>query len=661
MSKISKIEERAINAARFLSAEAIQKANSGHPGLPLGFAPSVYRLFSSYMKHSPKNPNWVNRDRFVLSAGHGSALLYSLLHLTGYGLSMDDLKNFRQLGSKTPGHPEYGHTTGVEITTGPLGQGIATSVGMAIAQKHLASRFNTADFDVVDYNVWVVVGDGCLQEGVSSEACSLAGHLQLDNLVVLYDDNNITIDGPTSLSFGEDVVKRFEAYGWHCQEIKGDGNDVASLDEAVAEARKQNKPCLIKMQSIIGFGAPNKQGSSSVHGSPLGDDEIALAKKNLDYDGGTFEVPADVTAHYAEVTERLNSEESDWNATFEKYKAANPELAAEFEAAVAGVLPAGLFDGLEFEAGTKVATRVASGKTLNHIMPKALNFFGGSADLSPSNNTRFTDSVAFSKDNHAGRYIHYGIREHAMGCIINGIGLSGMMRAYGATFLSFSDYMLPSLRVAALSKYPSIFVFTHDSIGLGEDGPTHQPVEQVGYLRAMPELISFRPADAYETKEAWNFALNHTSGPVVMSFTRQGLPVFDQATMGKATGVHKGGYVLSDQENFTVLLLATGSEVSLALEAQEILGKEGIASRVVSLPSVELFEAQTQDYQDGVIPPSCAKRVVVEAGIKRGWEGYMGPQGKFIGMDGFGASAPAGELYKHFGITVEKVVAAAKS
>ncbi len=658
MQALSPLDQASINAIRFLSVDAIQKAKSGHPGLPLGFAPMAYDLFARHLRHSPKNPYWAGRDRFVLSAGHGSALLYSLLHLSGYDLSLDDLKAFRQWGSKTPGHPEYGHTAGVEMTTGPLGQGLSTSVGMAIAQKHLAARFNRPGFPLLDYHIFVVVGDGCMQEGISAEASSLAGHLGLNNLIVLYDDNQITIDGRTRLSFSEDVVQRYEAYGWFCQSLQGDGHDLDGLDQAIAQAKAQNKPALIKIQSIIGFGSP-KQDSSGAHGSPLGDG-MEATRKALNWPYSPFEVPSEVYEHFSRLQAAWAKEEADWNQLFAAYAQAHPDLAKAFKEAEKNQWDVSLLDQLEFKVGEKIATRQASGHVLAAVMPKSPNFMGGSADLTPSNNTHFPGAEDFNAQEPQGRYLRFGVREHAMGAIINGIGLSKMLKAYGATFLSFSDYLLPSLRVAALSKYPGIFIFTHDSIGLGEDGPTHQPIEQVGYLRALPGLVSFRPADAYETREAWRFALNH-QGPVCLALSRQGLPVLDQTKLGSATqGVARGGYILSDRQDFQVLLLATGSEVSLALEAQKRLDQAGTPARVVSLPSVELFEAQEKQYQAQVVPPSCKQRIVIEAGLIRGWEGYIGEQGRFIGMRSFGASAPAADLFQHFGITVEAVVRAAQ-
>ncbi|MBU2513365.1 transketolase [bacterium] len=663
ISEISEFDRLCINTIRFLSVEAIQKANSGHPGLPMGMAPAAFTLFTKHLRFNAKNPNWVNRDRFVLSAGHGSALLYSLLHLTGYDLSLDDIKNFRQLGSKTPGHPEYGHTPGVEATTGPLGQGLSNAVGMAIAGKYLASYFNKPGYSLIDHNIYVMSGDGCLQEGVASEACSLAGHLGLNNLIVIYDDNEVTIDGRTNISFTEDTAKRFEAYGWHVQSIEGDGHRLDALNQALEQAKLQkDRPSLIKFKSIIGFGSPNKQNTSGVHGSPLGDDEIKLTKENLGWKfEESFHVPGNVRDFFQSVSSNGAQLEQEWQALFENYKKDHPGLAKEFKTAMNGDLPDGWEDNIpQYEAGASMATRVASGKFLEKVMPGLPLVLGGSADLTPSNNTRFPEATAFQKENPSGRYLHFGVREHAMGAILNGLALNGMVQAYGATFLCFADYMLPSIRVAALSGYPSIFIFTHDSIGLGEDGPTHQPVEQVSYLRAMPGLVSFRPADANETAEAWRFALNRKEGPVAISLTRQGLPILDQSRYGSAKQVEKGGYVLIAEDNPNLLIIATGSEVSLAIKAHEELAKSGIKAQVVSMPSCELFEQQSEDYRRSVIPESIKGRIVVEAGIKRGWEGYLGEKGCFIGMSGFGASAPAKELYADFGITSDAIVKAAK-
>jgi transketolase len=661
-SDLSELDQLCINTIRFLSADAIQAANSGHPGLPMGMAGIVFRLFTQYLKFNPENPQWHNRDRFVLSAGHGSALLYTLLHLTGYDLSLDDLKDFRKLGSKTPGHPEYGHTPGVEATTGPLGQGIANAVGLAIAGKYLGSYLNRPEYTVMDYHTYVLSGDGCLQEGIASEACSLAGHLGLNNLIVIYDDNKITIDGKTDLSFTEDVAKRFEAYNWHVQEISGDGHDLEAFDRALVNAQEEDsRPSLIKVETVIGYGSPHKQGTSGVHGSPLGADELKLTKEALGWNFDSFHVPDEARAVFDQSSLKGKKAEADWNQMFQTYETAYPELAETFQNAVQGTLPQNWTEHLpKFEAGESIATRVASGKFLEKVMPHFPLVLGGSADLTPSNNTKFSEATVFQKDRPDGRYIHFGVREHAMGAILNGISLSGLLRAYGATFLCFADYMLPAIRVAALSKYPSIFVFTHDSIGLGEDGPTHQPVEHVSYLRAMPELILFRPADANETVEAWKFALEHRDCPVALALTRQGLPVLDQTKYGSAKQVAQGGYTLISDEGAQVLLIASGSEVSLAVQAHEKLAAEGIKSQVVSMPSCELFDEQPEAYRKQVLPEHIKARVVIEAGIKRGWEGYMGDQGQFVGMSGFGASAPAKDLFKQFEITVEAVMEAVR-
>ena len=628
----------------------------------MGMAGIAFRLFTQYLNFNPENPQWHNRDRFVMSAGHGSALLYTLLHLTGYDLSLNDLKDFRKFGSKTPGHPEYGHTPGVEATTGPLGQGIANAVGMAITGKYLGAYLNQPDHTVINYHTYVLSGDGCLQEGIASEACSLAGHLGLNNLIVIYDDNKITIDGKTDISFTEDVTKRFEAYNWYVQEISGDGHDLDAFDQALMNAKNEDgRPSLIKVETVIGYGSPNKQGTSGVHGSPLGDDELKLAKETLGWNFDKFFVPDEARAVFDQSSLKGKQAEADWNQMFQSYESKHPELAKTFQDAAKGTLPQNWTDKIpQFEAGTSLATRVASGKFLENVMPQFPLVLGGSADLTPSNNTRFSEATTFQKDCPNGRYIHFGVREHAMGAILNGISLSGLLRAYGATFLCFADYMLPAIRVAALSKYPSIFVFTHDSIGLGEDGPTHQPVEHVSYLRAMPNLILFRPADANETAEAWKFALEYRDGPVAFALTRQGLPVLDQTKYGSADQIAKGGYTLISDEDAQVLLIASGSEVSLAVQAHEQLAIDGIKSTVVSMPSCELFDKQPEAYRKQVLPDHIKARVVIEAGIKRGWEGYMGEYGQFVGMAGFGASAPAKDLFNHFEITVEAVLEAVK-
>lgn len=660
---LSELDELCIQTIRFLSMEAVQKANSGHPGMPMGMAPAAYVLWTKYLKHNPANPKWHNRDRFVLSAGHGSMLLYSMLHLTGYGISLDDLKNFRQWGSKTPGHPEYDPDCGVEVTTGPLGQGISNAVGMAIAQKVLASYFNRDGFPIIDYNIYVIASDGDLQEGVASEACSLAGHLGLDNLIVVYDDNHISIDGDTDLAFTEDRSKRFKAYDWNARVVDGDGNDMAAFEKALKNARREKKrPTLIKLRTHIAYGSPNMQDTAATHGAPLGDDEIRLIKERFDWDPEkSFHVPDEVQAHMGEAVEKGRRAEGRWNRLFALYAQKYPELAAQFEDAAAGKLPVNLDDILpEFEAGSSVATRKASGKVLDALMPKLPLVMGGSADLTPSNNTRWSGAKDFQKDARDGRYLHYGIREHGMGAIMNGISVSGLARAYGGTFLVFSDYMRGAIRVAALSKYPTIFVFTHDSIGLGEDGPTHQPIEHLVALRAMPNLLVFRPADANEAIQAWKYILEHCDNPAAILLTRQGLPVLDQNKYASAENLSKGAYVLAAVDKPDVLLLATGSEVSVALCAAEGLAKEGIAAQVVSMPCWELFEKQSQEYKDSVIPPDVTARVAIEAGVEQGWHKYLGDKGCFVGLSSFGASAPAKVCFEKFGITAENVIEASK-
>jgi transketolase len=660
---LSKLDELCIQTIRFLSMEAVQKANSGHPGMPMGMAPAAYVLWTKYMKHNPANPRWNNRDRFVLSAGHGSALLYSMLHLTGYDISLDDLKSFRQWGSKTPGHPEYEPDCGVEVTTGPLGQGISNAVGMAIAQKYLASYFNRDGYPIIDYKIYVIASDGDLQEGVASEASSLAGHLGLDNLIVVYDDNHISIDGDTDLAFTEDRAERYQAYGWNVQTVKGDGNDMTAFEKALKNAEQEKqRPTLIKLRTHIAYGSPNMQDTAGAHGAPLGDDEIRLIKERFGWDPEkSFFVPEEVQAHMQKVLERGKEAEAEWDKLFADYAGVHPELAGQFRDAAAGKLPVELDEVMpEFEPGSSIATRKASGKVLEALMLKLPLVLGGSADLTPSNNTSWSESKDFQKDARDGRYLRYGIREHAMGAIMNGISVSGLARAYGGTFLVFSDYMRGAIRVAALSKYPTIFVFTHDSIGIGEDGPTHQPVEHLAALRAMPNLLVFRPADANETAQAWKYALEHRDGPVALLLTRQGLPVLDQSKYNSAANLSKGAYVLTGADKPDVLLLASGSEVSVALCAAEGLEKEGITSQVVSMPCWKLFDKQTQKYKDSVIPPNVKARVGIEAGVEQGWSKWLGDNGSFIGVSSFGASAPAKVCFEKYGITVENVVKAAK-
>jgi transketolase len=594
-------------------------------------------------------------------------LLYSLLHLTGYDLSLEEIMNFRQWGSKTPGHPEYGHTPGVEVTTGPLGQGIANAVGMAIAEKYLEAYFNRDGYPVTDYRIYVFAGDGCLQEGVSSEASSLAGHLGLDNLIVVYDDNGITIDGETSLSFSEEVARRYEAYGWFVQTVPGDGNDLDAFDKAIGSAQEEpDRPSLICLRTHIGFGSPNKQDSHEAHGSPLGEEEVAVTKKRLGWDPEKkFHIPDGALRIFREEISRGIKREVEWDAMFGRYRVAFPELAGTFERTSRRAMPEhwdSLWSGRlpSFDPSTKLATREAQGKILDAIMPDLPLVLGGSADLTPSNNTRFRGASDFSKERRLGRYLRFGVREHAMGSIMNGIAVGGMITPYGGTFFTFSDYMRPAIRLAALSRYPSIFVFTHDSIGLGEDGPTHQAVEHLASLRAMPGLVVLRPADANETASAWRFALEYRDGPTVLALTRQKVPVLDQAKYASSRSLYRGAYVLVSAADPKVILLASGSEVHVALKAYDRLTQEGIPGRVVSMPSWELFEAQSGSYRQEVLPASVRARVAVEAGVRTGWERYIGDRGRFIGMDSFGASAPADALFEGFGITSDRVYAAAR-
>lgn len=661
------LDQLCITTIRCLSIDAVQKAKSGHPGMPMGMAPAAFLLWTEYLKHNPAHPQWMNRDRFVLSAGHGCMLLYSLLHLTGYPLPLEEIKKFRQWGSLTPGHPEYGHTPGVEVTTGPLGQGIANAVGMAIAEKYLAAYFNREGFPVVDYRVYVIAGDGCLQEGVSSEACSLAGHLGLDNLTVLYDDNRITIDGGTSLSFSEDVTRRYEAYGWSVQTVDGDGNDLAAIRRALDAARKTpGRPTLLKIRTHIGFGSPHKQDTAEAHGSPLGDEEVALTKKQYGWDPDKFfHIPDPALKKLRGELDKGAAREREWQGLFDAYARVHPELAAALTRAASRTLPADwdrLWASLvpPFEGGASMATREAQGKILDALMPALPLVLGGSADLTPSNNTRFKGAEDFSASLRTGRYVRYGVREHAMGAIMNGIAVSDCLIPYGATFFCFSDYMRPAIRLAALSKYPTIFVFTHDSIGLGEDGPTHQAVEQFAALRAMPDLVVLRPADANETAWAWKFALENRRSPTVIALTRQKVPVIDQGRYGSAAQLYQGAYVLADSPGASLLLIGTGSEVSLCMSARETLAAEGIGARVVSMPSWELFERQPAAYRESVLPAAMPRRVAVEAGVRLGWERYHGPRGVFIGMGSYGASAPADVAFKGFGITADAIVQAAR-
>ncbi len=661
------LDELCINTIRCLAMDAVQKAKSGHPGMPMGMAPAGYVVWTRHLRHNPRNPLWVNRDRFVLSGGHGCMLLYSLLHLTGYDLSLDEIKNFRQWGSKTPGHPEYGHTTGVEATTGPLGQGISNAVGMAIAEKYLEAYFNREKHPVVDYRIYVFAGDGDMMEGISHEACSLAGHLRLDNLLVVYDNNHISIDGSTSLAFTEDVARRFEAYEWNVIRLETDGNDPKAIDDAITRAKAfRGKPSIIVHHTHIGFGSPNKQDTAEAHGSPLGDEEVALTKKQYGWDPEKkFFIPEPALAVFRREVEKGATREHEWEQLFASYAAAYPENAREFKRAAEGKLPENwdqIWEAskLTFDPSTSLATREAQGKVLDSLMPKLPLVLGGSADLTPSNNTRYKSVSDFSTENRLGRYIRYGVREHAMAGAMNGISVSRLLIPYGGTFFAFSDYMRPAIRMAAISKYPTIFVFTHDSIGLGEDGPTHQPVEQIASLRAMPGLVIIRPADANETQWAWKIALEHRGGPVLLALSRQKVPVLDQSKFGSASQVVKGGYVVLEEKSPAVILIGTGTEVHLCIAAHEELKNQGIPARVVSMPSWELFESQSPEYREQVLPSAIAARVAVEAGVRSGWERYIGCKGEFVGMSTFGASAPYAVAYEKFGLTSHAVAEAAK-
>ncbi|WP_379964446.1 transketolase [Epilithonimonas sp. UC225_85] len=651
--------QKSIDTVRVLSADAVQKANSGHPGTPMALAPLGHLLWSDVMRYNPKNPDWPNRDRFVLSCGHACMLQYSYLYLTGYNVSVDDIKNFRQLHSITAGHPEYGLTPGIEVTTGPLGQGFANGVGMAIAQQYMAERYNRPGFNVFDYKIYAICSDGDIMEGISAEAASLAGHLGLGNMIYFYDSNHITIEGGTDLAFDENVAKRFEAYGWHVQELP-DINDLEALSNAIKNAKKETgRPSLIKVRSHIGYGSPNKHDSASAHGSPLGNDEIRLVKENFGFDPEkNFDVPQDVLDFYHKAGKESSKNEDDWNTLFSNYKKKYPDLAEEYEAITSGKLPQGWEDKLPvFEPGEDVATRKASGKTLNAIAEYLPQLIGGSADLSPSTNTVLEAYPSFSETHRDGRNFHFGIREHAMGAILNGVALSNYLIPYGATFLIFSDYMRPPLRLAAIMKIRQIMVFTHDSIGLGEDGTTHQPVEQLLGLRSVPNMTVIRPADANETAQAWRVAIEHTDGPVAIALTRQEIPIIDQKKYADAKNLEKGAYILSDSEGKPdIILIATGSEVHLILKAQEELKKNKIDARVVSMPSWNLFDKQTSAYKEKVFPKNIRKRLAVEAGSSIGWMKYTTDDGDVIGIDKFGESAPGEEVLKEYGFSIENVV-----
>jgi len=659
------IQTLAIDTVRVLSADAVQKANSGHPGTAMALAPVASLLWTMAMRYNPVNPKWPNRDRFILSNGHACILQYIMLYLTGYDLSLDDLKAFRQLHSKTPGHPEHGLTPGIEVTTGPLGQGFANSVGFAIGQKHLAARYNKPGFDLFNYKIFCICSDGDMMEGVTSEAASLAGMLELGNMICIYDDNHITIEGDTNLAFNEDVGKRFEAYNWHVQTVT-DGNDLSAITEALVAAKDETaRPSLIKIRTQIAYGSPNKINTAAAHGSPLGTEEVKLVKKFFGFNPEqSFVVPEEVLNYYRDAGKTGVEKEKQWNDLFKSYKEKFPELAAEYELFSSGGLPEGWDAGLPVFQPTEkgMATRAASGQVLNAIAEKLPALVGGSADLSPSTDTTLWDFYSFNVENREGRNFHFGIREHAMGSALNGMALTGGLIPYGATFLIFSEYMRPPIRLAAIMEIRPIYVFTHDSIGLGEDGTTHQPVEQLISLRAIPNLMVIRPADANETAQAWRVAIQRNDGPVALILTRQNIPVIDQTKYSKAVGLEKGAYILSDAPSFPdIILMASGSEVSLILDAQEKLQKEGIAARVVSMPSWELFAEQDSVYREQVLPKSVRKRLAVEMGSPLGWREYVTDDGTVLAMSTYGQSAPAGDLYKEYGFTVENIIRRAKS
>lgn len=658
----SNLDELCINTIRMLSVDAIEAANSGHPGMPMGAAAVAYILWTKFLRHNPSNPQWPNRDRFILSAGHGSMLLYALLHLTGYDLSLEQIKNFRQWESLTPGHPEYGRTSGVETTTGPLGQGFATGVGMTIAAEYLAHYFNRPDFNLLTYNIYGLVSDGDLMEGLSYEATSLAGHLNLGRIIYLYLDNKISIEGSTELTFTEDIKLRFEAQNWHVQKI--DGYRLEGIARAIEEAKKErNKPSLIITRTHIAYGSPNKQDTADAHGAPLGEEEVRLTKKNLGWpEDRSFYIPEVVLSEFRKAEEKGKLLEAEWNSVFNKYSKEYPEMAKLWEqmmtCSFSDVLKESLPEFLP-EDGL-IATRQASGKVLSSIAPKIFTLIGGSADLGPSVKT-YIPSIGEFHENRGGRNIHFGVREHVMGAILNGLALSNMI-PYGGTFLVFSDYMRPAIRMAAMMGLHVIYLYSHDSIGVGEDGPTHQPIEQIAALRAIPNLTVIRPGDANETVHAWKIAMEDTTGPTALILSRQGLPVIDSKRYADASGLKKGGYILADPEEGSpeIILIGTGSELHLAIETYEKLKTEGIRSRVVSLPSWEIFNKQSREYKDHVLPPALKARLAIEAGSPLGWRSYVGLEGDIISMECFGHSAPGKVLFEKFGFTVENMVIKAK-
>lgn len=664
LKKSTDIDQLCINTIRTLSLDAVQKAESGHPGLPLGMAPAAYVLWTKFLRHNPKNPKWFNRDRFLLSAGHGSMLIYSLLHLTGYNLPLEELKNFRQLHSKTPGHPENILTPGVEITTGPLGQGFANGVGMGIAQAHLAAQFNQKGFPVIDHFIYCICSDGDLMEGVSYESASLAGHLKLDNLIYLYDDNKVTIDGPTDLAFSEDVTKRFESCGWHVSEV-GDGNDLAAIEEAINDAQKiTDKPKLIRIKTIIGYGMP-KQGTSKAHSDAPGEDAVKETKRNLDWpEDKKFFIPKEVLSHFRQAVKNGAKLEKEWDALVKKYEKTHGELGKTLRETRTGKLPEGWEDSLpKFDNVEAKATRAYSGDVINAIADKIPQMIGGSGDLTPSNNTYIKSSADFAAGKYKNRNIHFGVREHAMGSTMNGMALYGSVIPFGGTFQTFSDYMRPAIRLAALSHIQTLFIFTHDSIGLGEDGPTHQSVEHLAALRAIPNLALIRPCDAHEVREAWRAALKRDNAPTAFALSRQKVALIDRKKFADARGLHKGAYVLAEAENKTgktvtpkMILIATGSEVGLAMDAREKLNATGTPTRVVSMPCWEFFEEQSAKYKESVFPSKVKARLAVEAGVSLGWAKYVGDAGDTLSVDRFGASAPAEDVFRDYGFTVENVI-----
>lgn len=662
ITMVQNINQLAVNTLRTLSIDAINEANSGHPGLPMGAAPMAYALWANHLNYNPNNPEWFNRDRFVLSAGHGSSLLYSLLHLAGYDVSIDDLKSFRKLNSKTPGHPEFGHTPGVEATTGPLGQGIANAVGMAMAEAHLAAKFNKNGHSIIDHNTYALVGDGDLMEGVSYEAMSMAGHMKLGKLIVLYDSNEISLDGELSIAFSEDIQKRAESVHWQYVRVE-DGNDVDAITKAIQLAKENtDQPTLIEIRTIIGYGSPKVAGTNKAHGNPLGVEEATATKQVYDWHyEEDFFVPEEVKAHFNELKQKGIEKDNDWNEQFNLYKEVNPALADELEKAITGEVLIEANDILSFGTEKTISTRVASGEAINHYVKSIPSIFGGSADLSHSTMTDMKGEAVYAVESFAGRNIYFGVREHAMGAAANGLALHGGVKPFVSTFFVFNDYLRPSIRLAALQKLPVTYVFTHDSIAVGEDGPTHEPIEQLAALRAIPGLTVIRPSDANETASAWAYALQQTDGPVVLVLSRQNLPVFDE-TKANIKNLSKGAYVLTQtNENPDVILIATGSEVSLATSAKAKLEEDDVSVRIVAMPSWELFDRQSKEYKESVLPSSVTKRVSLEMGVSLGWERYVGQEGKILSIDTFGASGTGAEVMNLFGFTTENVVQITKN